>query len=94
MLLGEQAKREAALAEASPRTQRGAGGGQGAKSLAFIFMCIYLEKEGGWRECDPRRLPTTVRVAEKTKRNSRLIPPSPGSSHGTGYHIIWHLLGS
>ena len=45
MLLGEQAKREAALAEASPRTQRGAGGGQGAKSLAFIFMCIYLEKE-------------------------------------------------
>lgn len=46
MLLGEQAKREAALAEASPRTQRGAGGGQGAKSLAFIFMCIYLEKEG------------------------------------------------
>lgn len=47
MLLGEQAKRETALAEASPRTQRGAGGGQGAKSLAFIFMCIYLEKEGG-----------------------------------------------
>lgn len=55
MLLGEQAKREAALAEASPRTQRGAGGGQGAKSLAFIFMCIYLEKEG-WRERERRLL--------------------------------------
>lgn len=47
MLLGEQAKREAALAEASHRTQLGADGGQDAKSLAFIFMYIYLEKDGG-----------------------------------------------
>ena len=37
MLLGEQAKREAALAEASPRTQRGAGGGQGAGPIYSYY---------------------------------------------------------